>query len=95
MSLLCNCLLGALPYTWYTLRYDHPPLCGVKVLPAQNDPTRPPAVMTAKKKKQKKRYPGCLAHAVRGVFYSVVADRRQPNLYIYQVYGRGGVGGGY
>ena len=44
--------------------------------------TRPPAVVTAKK--TKKRYAGCLliAHAVQGVFYSVVANRRQPNLYI-------------
>ena len=30
----------------------------------------------------KKRYPGCLAHVVSGMFYSVVANRRQPNLYI-------------
>ena len=31
-------------------------------------------MMTAKKKK----YPGCLAHAVIDMFYSVVADQRQP-----------------
>ena len=33
MGLLCNCLVGALPYTRYVTR--SPPLCGVKVLPAQ------------------------------------------------------------
>ena len=27
-------------------------------------------------------YPGCLAHVVSGMFYSVVADRRQPNYII-------------
>ena len=29
------------------------------------------------------RYPGYLAHVVSGMFYSVVDNRRQPNLYIY------------
>ena len=29
-------------------------------------------MVTAKKKK--KRYPGCLAHAVVGMFYSIVAN---------------------
>ena len=44
--------------------------------------------------KNKKRYHGCLAHVVRGVFYSVVAHRRQPNLYLPStlVYERGGGG---
>ena len=32
-------------------------------------------VVTAKKKK---RYPGFLAHAVFGIFYSVIANQRQP-----------------
>ena len=32
-------------------------------------------------------YPGCLAHVVIGIFYSsVVANRRQPNMYIYNNY---------
>ena len=29
-------------------------------------------------KKEKKGYPGCLAHAVIGMFYGVVANQRQP-----------------
>ena len=33
----------------------------------------------------KKRYTGCLAHAVIGVFYSVVVYRLQPNLYIIYI----------
>ena len=28
--------------------------------------------------KKKKKFPGCLAHAVIGMFYSVVASQRQP-----------------
>ena len=32
MGLLCNCLVGASPYTHYVIRSF--PLCGVKVLPA-------------------------------------------------------------
>ena len=82
MGSLCNCLVGVphyIPGTHYVIRSSS--LCGVKVLSAQNDLTRPPAVVTAKKKPQ--RNPGCLAHAVRGVFYCVVANRHQPNLYIY------------
>ena len=35
-------------------------------------------MVTAKKQKQKKRYPGCLAHAVIGMFNSAVANQRQP-----------------
>ena len=30
------------------------------------------------RQKNKKRYPGCLAHAVIGMFYSAVANQRQP-----------------
>ena len=41
-------------------------------------------MMTAKKKTKKKRCPGCLAHAVIGMFYSVVANQCQP-LYTYNV----------
>ena len=42
-------------------------------------------MVTAKYKKisNNKRYPGFLVNAVRGVFYSIVNNRRQPNLYIY------------
>ena len=79
IGVLRNCLVGALPSTHDVIRPS--PLCGVNILPA----TRPPAVVTVKKTK-KKRYGGCLAHAVKGVFYSVVANRRQPNLYILGIY---------
>ena len=50
--------------------------------------TRPPAVVTAKNYKW---YPGFLGHAVRGMCYIVVANRRQPNL--YTTYITGGAGG--
>ena len=40
--------------------------------------------MVTAKRKTKKRYPGCLAHAVTGMFYSVVANQRQPR-YTYNV----------
>ena len=78
MGILCNCLNGALPYTWYTLRDTITSL--VRSLgspPLTNHLTRQPAMATAKNK----RHPGCPVHAVIGVFYSVVANRRQPNLY--------------
>ena len=34
----------------------------------------------------KQRYPGCLAHAVSSVFYSVVANRRRPKLHTYKLF---------
>ena len=34
--------------------------------------------------KRKKRYPACLAYAVIGMFYSVIANQRQPQ-YTYNV----------
>ena len=58
--------------------------------PRKNDLTRPPTVIDRQKNKNKKeRYPGGLAHVVSGMFYSVVANRRQP--YLYKI---GGVEGG-
>ena len=42
------------------------------------------------KKQKTKRYPGRLPHRVKGVFYSVVANRRQHNLNIYTRYAYGG-----
>ena len=46
-------------------------------------------MVTAKKKEGKtKRYSGCLAQAVIGMFYSVVANQRQPQ-YTYNVYSVG------
>ena len=57
-----------------------------------NDLTRQPAV-TDRQKKKKKRYPG-LAHVISGMFYSVVANRRQSNLYITIKGGERGDGGG-
>ena len=43
---------------------------------------------TNKQQKTKKRYPGCLAHAVTGMFYSVFVNKRQPQ-YTHNVYGVG------
>ena len=78
-----NCLGGALPYTRYTLSHWvirsfllrrvevlHP----ARMIKLGRQPWRP--------SKTKEGYPGCLAHAVIGAFYSVVANRRQPNLHI-------------
>ena len=64
MALLCDCLVGALPYTHYVI--DHPPCAEGMFSPHEHDLTRPLAVVTAKKQK---RYPGCLAHAMRVVLY--------------------------
>ena len=77
MGELCNCLLGALPWT---LRCTIDSLVRSKgYLPRTKDLTRQPVVGDPQQKKQK-RYIGCLAHVVSGMFYSVVAYRRQPNL---------------
>ena len=74
--------------TLYTLRDTIiPPCAELRFSPRENGLTRLPAVVTA----ENERCPGCLAHAVRGVFYSVVVNRRQPNLHIYQAYRGGGV----
>ena len=47
-------------------------------------------MVTAKNKNKtvnnSKWYAGCVAHVVIGVVYSVVDNRWQPNLYIYEVY---------
>ena len=42
---------------------------------------------------KKKHYPGCLAHAVIGMFYSVVANQRQPQ-YTFNILQRRERGGG-
>ena len=95
MGTLCNCLVGALPYTKYTLSHwviRSLPLCRVKVLhPAQMISSHGDRQTN---KTNKKRHPGCLpAHAI-GMLYSVVVHRRQPDLYlVYNVCnwrGRGG-----
>ena len=80
MRVLCNCLLGALPRTLrdainYLVRRKGS-------LPRANALTRRPAVDDRHPPPKKKRYPGCLAHVVSGNFYTVVVNRRQPNLYI-------------
>ena len=50
--------------------------------PRTLDLTRQPGATNLQNKKNKKRYLGCLAYVVSGMFYSsVVANRRQPNLY--------------
>ena len=81
MGLLCKYLVGALPCAHYVIY--HPPSAEIRIPRHKNDLTRPPGVVTAKTKQEKNNtYPGCLAHAVKGVCFSVVANRRQP--------GRGG-----
>ena len=50
--LLCNCLVGALPYSQYVMRSS--PLCGVRALhPAQYYLTRQNQIMVTAKKKEK------------------------------------------
>ena len=36
-------------------------------------------------RQKKKRYAGCLVHAVTGMFYSIVANQRRPQQYTYHV----------
>ena len=71
----------------YTLRDTIIPI-ERRLHPAQIVLTRPSPVVTDRRKRTK-QYPGCLAQAVSGMFYSVVANRRQPNLYIIHREGRG------
>ena len=89
----CYATASWVPYPTHTLRisYDHSP-CAEKRLSnphkISNSITscdRPP------KKHTKKGYPGCLGQVVSGMFHSVVANRRQPNLYTwYSIWGGGG-----
>ena len=53
--------------------------------PRTNDLSRRPAVGDRQQKEKTKRYPGCLALLVSGMCYSVVANRRPPNLYMIGV----------
>ena len=79
--LLCNCLVGALPFSNYVMRSF--PLSGAMVLhPAHYDLID--NHHGDRQKKTKKRYPGCLANAMNGLFYGVVANQRQPQ-YTYNV----------
>ena len=78
MGVLCNCLVGALPYA---IRDTIIPLVRITPTPPKRSNStasydRPP------NEKTKKWYPSCLAQVVSGMFYSVVSHRRQPNLYI-------------
>ena len=54
MGILCTCLVGALQYTSkYKLRNTTIPLAGTQGSPPRtNDPTRPPAMATAKTNKK-------------------------------------------
>ena len=100
--LLCNCLVGALSYSPYVMRSFL--LCGVglstphNIIDLDNHHSN--------RQKGKKRYPGCLARVVIGMFYSVVASQLQP-IYKYNILQRrcqtrpttiyilrGGIGGG-
>ena len=75
MGLLCICLVGASPYTLHHT-ITHPTWAESSCSPFKNNLTRPPDVVTANAPPPIKRYPADLAHAVRGVFDSIVANRR-------------------
>ena len=70
-----------LPYSHYVMRSF--PLCGVSVLQTAHYDLLDNH-HGDRQKKNKKRHPGCLAHAVTGMFYSVVANQCQPQ-YTYNV----------
>ena len=72
------------------------PLCGGKVHPAQTMYNSTASYGDRKKKKKTVGTlgAGCLAHVVSGTFYSVLANRRQPNLYIYVINVQAGLAGG-
>ena len=74
--LLCNCLVGALPYSHYAERSF--PLSGVRVLHLAQYDLLDNHHGDPLKTRKERRYAGCLAHAVIGMFYSVVANQRQP-----------------
>ena len=78
-ALLCNCLVGALRYSHYVMRSFS--LCGVRFLHSAQYGLLDNIIVTADEKK--KRCPGCLAHAVIGMFYSVVANQRQPQYIMF------------
>ena len=83
MGVLCDCPRGCL--TMFTLRDTIIPLVRSKTSPPRtNDVTGLPAVIDPPLETQTKNgmYLGGLAHVVSGMFYSVVANRGQPNLYI-------------
>ena len=92
MGLLCNCLEGALPHTpEYTLRDTIVPLGRSYCSPPRKIYlTRPPAMPSWRPSRTKtKTVPwlsSAVAHAVFGAFYSVFANRRQPNLHIIYWY---------
>ena len=89
--LLCNCLVGALPYSHYVIR-SFP--CAESGFSTPHNMIYLGNYNGDRQTKKKKRQPGFLAHAVIGMFCSVVANQRQPQ-YTYQVYlKRGGTGGG-
>ena len=81
MGVLCNCLLGCLTLLRDTINSL---VLSKSSLPRTNRLTRRPAVGDRPKKK---RHAGFLAHVVSGMYYSVDANRRQPNQYI--------IGGGW
>ena len=56
----------------------------VKVLPAQEWYQHSSTASRGDRQNKKKRHPGCLAHAVRRVFYSVVANRCPNPTYLYK-----------
>ena len=68
-------------YHLHTTWCDHPPCAELGFSTPYNtiklDKHHDDRQQKAKQNKTK-RYPGCLAHAVIGVFYSVAANQRQP-----------------
>ena len=95
---------GCLTYSHYVMRSF--PLYRIRVLRRAKYDLLDNHHCDRQKKRRKKRHPGCLAHAVIGTIYSVVANqrrhqytcnvlqrRRQPRPTTIYVYFRGGGGG--
>ena len=80
MGVLCDCLMGASPST---LHDSISLLVQSKVLHPPQMTNSTASCSDRKKHKTNGMYLGCPGHVVSGMFHGVVANRRQPNLYIY------------
>ena len=80
MGVLCDCLMGASPST---LHDSISLLVQSKVLHPPQMTNSTASCSDRKKNKTNGMYLGCPGDAVSGMFYGVVANRRQPNLYIH------------
>ena len=65
-GVLCNCLVG-----FFNIKTSEGSPSRAKGLTLSSAVTD---------RQKQRRYPGCLAHVVRGMYCSAVANRRQPNL---------------